>query len=146
MAPTSLHMLSVFSGVTPPLLDHPRTSLRWVNQWLPADVEFGRTELVDPNHNGQLALDDTVVDTLCRSLDVVLDPAKDVGSGSIPKEDDGLFITLPWLAELFNHTVEVLLVGAKGTETIVTNLALTVEVPQIIPVFVDVVDIFTIEC
>ena len=105
MAPTSLHMLSVLRRVAPPLLDHPMTSLRRVNQWLSVDVQLGRTELVDPNHNGQLALDDTVVDALCWALDIVLDPAKDVGRGSIAKENDGLFVTLSGLAELVDHTV-----------------------------------------
>ena len=105
VAPASLHVRSMFRRVTPPLLDHPRTSLRWVNQWLPADVEFGRTELVDPNHNGQLALDDTVVDTLCRSLHVVLDPTKDVLGGGVAKENNGLFVTLSGLAELVDLTV-----------------------------------------
>ena len=105
MAPTSLHMLSVLVGIAPPFFNHPMTSLSWVDQWLSVDVEFRSTELVDPNHNGQLALDDTVVDALCWALDIVLDPAKDVGRGSIAKENDGLFVTLSGLAELVDHTV-----------------------------------------
>ena len=121
------------------------TSLSWVDQWLSVDVEFRSTELVDPNHNGQLALDDPIVDLLCWSFHVVLDPSEDVGFGGIAKEDDGLFITLSGLAELIHHTIKVFLVGSEGTEAILSDLALAIEVPQSIPVFVDIFDILTVE-
>ena len=76
-----------------------------MNKWLSIDIQLGRAELVDPNHNSQLALDDTVVDALCWSFDVVFDPAEDVLRGSIAKEDDCLFVTLSGLAERIHHTV-----------------------------------------
>ena len=74
-----------------------------------------------------------------------LDLTKDVFGDGITNHQQHMCITLPWLAQTINLTVNVALVVGAYTETEIMEFCLDVALPQSVPVVEAVVRVETVE-